>query len=240
MRFDICGRTTNKSFQILKKMKKNQLTLIIALLAIFVGYSQSSLKGKVLDESNVPLGGASVIVKGTKTGVATDFDGNFEISSLQENTTLLVSYIGYVTKEVAITNEAFVTIQLLPDSEKLNEIVVTALGITKSEKKIGYATQKIDTEIIDEINTPNVGNLFTGQVAGLSVSNPTGLLQSPSFSLRGKTPLIVIDGIAVETDFFDVSGNNIADINVLKGTTASALYGSRGRNGAILITTKKC
>ncbi|SFW55278.1 SusC/RagA family TonB-linked outer membrane protein [Cellulophaga fucicola] len=219
-------------------MKKNQLTLIIALLAIFVGYSQGSLKGKVLDESNVPLGGASVIIKGTKTGVATDFDGNFEISSLQENTTLLVSYIGYVTKEVAITNEAFVTIQLLPDSEKLNEIVVTALGITKSEKKIGYATQKIDTEIIDEINTPNVGNLFTGQVAGLSVSNPTGLLQSPSFSLRGKTPLIVIDGIAVETDFFDVSGNNIADINVLKGTTASALYGSRGRNGAILITTK--
>src|SRR5690606_1917081 len=80
--------------------------------------------------------------------------------------------------------------------------------------------------------------LFSGQVAGLTVTNPTGLFQAPSFSLRGKTPLIVIDGFPVETDFFDVSPNDIADINVLKGTTASALYGSRGRNGASLISTK--
>lgn len=219
-------------------MKKNQLTLIFAFFAIIVGQSQTLLKGKVLDENNTPLGGASVVIKGSNTGVATDFDGNFKIEIQEENTTLLISYIGYATKEVVVSNHQFIEIQLLPDSEKLNEVVVTALGITRAEKKIGYATQKIDTEIIEEISTPNVGNLFTGQVAGLSVSNPTGLFQSPSFSLRGKTPLIVIDGIAVETDFFDVSANDIADINVLKGTTASALYGSRGRNGAILITTK--
>lgn len=219
-------------------MKKNQLTLIFAFFAIIVGQSQSLLKGKVIDENNTPLGGASVIIKGSNTGVATDFDGNFEIEIQKKNTTLLISYIGYATKEIVISNYQFIEIQLFPDSEKLNEVVVTALGITRAEKKIGYATQKIDTKIIEEISTPNVGNLFTGQVAGLSVSNPTGLFQSPSFSLRGKTPLVVIDGIAVETDFFDVSANDIADINVLKGTTASALYGSRGRNGAILITTK--
>src|SRR5690606_33948107 len=99
-------------------------------------------------------------------------------------------------------------------------------------------TQEIETNTIEEVAVPNVGNLFSGQVAGLTVTNPTGLFQAPSFSLRGKTPLIVIDGIPVETDFFDVSSSDIADINVLKGTTASALYGSRGRNGAILISTK--
>ncbi len=219
-------------------MKKNKLTLIFVFLTIMVAHSQALLKGKVLDENNVPLGGASVIIKGTSTGVATDFDGNFEITLQKENNILLVSYIGYLTKEVSTNSFQFIEVQLLPDSEKLNEVVVTALGISRAEKKIGYATQKIDTEIIEEINAPNVGNLFTGQVAGLSVSNPTGLFQKPSFSLRGKTPLIVIDGIAVETDFFDVSASDIADINVLKGTTASALYGSRGRNGAILITTK--
>jgi len=219
-------------------MKKNQVTLIFAFLAIIVGHSQTLLKGKVLDENNIPLGGATVIIKGSRTGVATDFNGNFEIKSQEENTSLLVSYVGYVTKEVNANSSQFMEIQLFPDSEKLNEVVVTALGITRAEKKIGYATQKIDTKIIEEISAPNVGNLFTGQVAGLSVSNPTGLFQSPSFSLRGKTPLIVIDGIAVETDFFDVAASDISDINVLKGTTASALYGSRGRNGAILITTK--
>ena len=122
--------------------------------------------------------------------------------------------------------------------QKLDEVVVTALGITRAEKKLGYATQEMDVETIEEIKAPNVGSLFTGQVAGLSVTNPTGLFQSPSFSLRGKSPLIVIDGIPVDTDFFDLSSNDIGNVNVLKGTTASALYGSRGRNGAILITTK--
>ncbi|MCK0158831.1 SusC/RagA family TonB-linked outer membrane protein [Cellulophaga sp. F20128] len=219
-------------------MKKNQVTLIFAFLAIVVGHAQAVLKGKVLDENNIPLGGATVILKGSSTGVATDFDGNFEIRLQKENASLLVSYVGYITKEVSANASQFMEIQLLPDAEKLNEVVVTALGITRAEKKIGYATQKIDTQILEEISSPNVGNLFTGQVAGLSVSNPTGLFQSPSFSLRGKTPLIVIDGIAVETDFFDVAASDIAAINVLKGTTASALYGSRGRNGAILITTK--
>lgn len=219
-------------------MKKNQVTLIFAFLAIVVGHAQAVLKGKVLDENNIPLGGATVILKGSSIGVATDFDGNFEIRLQKENASLLVSYVGYITKEVSANASQFMEIQLLPDAEKLNEVVVTALGITRAEKKIGYATQKIDTQILEEISSPNVGNLFTGQVAGLSVSNPTGLFQSPSFSLRGKTPLIVIDGIAVETDFFDVAASDIAAINVLKGTTASALYGSRGRNGAILITTK--
>ncbi|UGU15682.1 SusC/RagA family TonB-linked outer membrane protein [Sinomicrobium kalidii] len=203
------------------------------------GNQQQTLNGKVVDASGQPLPGASVMEKGTSNGVATDFDGNFTINVSGNNAVLIVSYIGFVTREVTVPDDSnTVTISLKEDAQGLDEVVVTALGITREEKKIGYATQDIELGTIEEVSTPNVGNLFSGQVAGLSVTNPTGLFQSPSFSLRGKTPLIVIDGIPVETDFFDVSSNDIADINVLKGTTASALYGSRGRNGAILITTK--
>lgn len=219
-------------------MNKTTILMVFAFFACIMGHSQDVFRGKVLDENNAPLPGASVVIKGTSKGVATDFDGNFQIELNAESDILLVSYIGYVPTEFATSGRTSAEIVLLPDSEKLNEVIVTALGITRAEKKVGYATQKMDVEIIEEINAPNVGNLFTGQVAGLSVSNPTGLFQKPSFSLRGKSPLIVIDGIPVETDFYDVSANNIANVNVLKGTTASALYGSRGRNGAILITTK--
>ncbi|HCO83578.1 MAG TPA: SusC/RagA family TonB-linked outer membrane protein, partial [Arenibacter sp.] len=219
-------------------MNKTSIVMIFAFFAFIMGHSQGVFTGTVLDENNAPLPGASVVIKGSAKGVATDFDGNFQIELNSASDILLVSYIGYIPTEFATSGKTSAEIVLLPDSEKLNEVVVTALGITRAEKKIGYATQKMDVEIIEEINAPNVGNLFTGQVAGLSVSNPTGLFQKPSFSLRGKSPLIVIDGIPVETDFYDVSANNIANVNVLKGTTASALYGSRGRNGAILITTK--
>ncbi|NNG10847.1 MAG: TonB-dependent receptor plug domain-containing protein, partial [Arenibacter sp.] len=219
-------------------MNKTSIVMIFAFFAFVMGHSQGIFSGTVLDENKVPLPGASVVVKGSANGVATDFDGNFQINLTTGNEILVVSYIGYIPTEISTANKTSAEITLLPDNQKLDEVVVTALGITRAEKKIGYATQKMDVEVIEEISAPNVGNLFTGQVAGLTVSNPTGLFQKPSFSLRGKSPLIVIDGIPVETDFFDVSANNIANVNVLKGTTASALYGSRGRNGAILITTK--
>jgi TonB-linked SusC/RagA family outer membrane protein len=199
---------------------------------------QFAINGTILDADGTPLPGANVLEKGTTNGTQSDFDGNFSMDVNGPNAILVVSYIGYTTKEVAVNGQTNVSISLAESATGLNEVVVTALGITRAEKKIGYATQNMDVEIIEEINAPNVGNLFTGQVAGLTVSNPTGLFQKPSFSLRGKSPLIVIDGIPVETDFYDVSSNNIANVNVLKGTTASALYGSRGRNGAILITTK--
>src|SRR5690606_31160702 len=195
--------------------------------------------GKIVDSKGIPLLGASILEKGTNNGVATDFDGEFTITLSSNSAVLVVSYVGFISKEIPVT--AYTTtldIILEEDAQSLDEVVVTALGITKAEKKIGYATQDIDLTTIEEVSAPNIGNLLTGQIAGLTVTNPTGLFQSPEFSLRGKTPLIVIDGIPVETNFFDITSNDIADINVLKGTTASALYGSRGRNGAVLITTK--
>ncbi|MBJ6368876.1 SusC/RagA family TonB-linked outer membrane protein [Snuella sedimenti] len=185
-----------------------------------------------------PLPGASIVEKGTTNGVSTDFDGNFNITVSGSDAILLVTYIGFVNQEVKIPANGMLTVTLSENMQGLDEVIVTALGITRAEKKVGYATQGIETATIEEVKAPNVGSLFSGQVAGLTVTNPTGLFQSPSFSLRGKKPLIVIDGIPVDTDFYDVSSNDIAEINVLKGTTASALYGSRGRNGAILINTK--
>ncbi|SDL61585.1 SusC/RagA family TonB-linked outer membrane protein [Kriegella aquimaris] len=220
------------------KMKKTLLTLVLILFIGTLTHAQKIFSGKVLDENNTPLPGASVVIKGSSTGVAANFDGNFTIEISNNDEVLQVSYIGYVSREINIAGKSSATIVLQPDSQQLEEVVVTALGITRAEKKLGYATQQMDVETIEEVKAPNVGSLFTGQVAGLSVTNPTGLFQSPSFSLRGKSPLIVIDGIPVETNFFDLSSNDIGNVNVLKGTTASALYGSRGRNGAILITTK--
>ncbi len=219
-------------------MKKNQLTLIFAFLAIMVAHSQALLKGKVLDENNVPLGGASVIIKGTSTGVATDFDGNFEITLQKENNILLVSYIGYLTKEVSTNSFQFIEIQLLPDSEKLNEVVVTALGIKKEKKRLGYSVQEVKGDIT-KARDPNVMNSLSGKVSGLVIASSPEFFSSPNISLRGKKPLIVIDGVPLGTDTWNISPDDIESINVLKGANAAALYGSVGGNGAIQITTKR-
>lgn len=123
---------------------------------------------------------------------------------------------------------------------KIEGVVVTALGISKKKEKIGYSTQEVDAKQFENITTPNVANLFSGQVSGLNVSNPPGMQQAPTFTLRGNTNLIiVIDGVIVDSQVYEnLNPNNIENINVLKGATASALYGSRGRYGAVLITTK--
>lgn len=126
----------------------------------------------------------------------------------------------------------------LDKSLQLNEVVVTAIGIKQQKKRLGYTTQQVSNESLLESQTMNIGNALSGQIAGLTIHNPTGIFQAPQISLRGKTPLIVLDGIPLETDFFDINGDNIESINVLKGPTASALYGSRGKNGAILLVSK--
>ncbi|MDR9458061.1 MAG: SusC/RagA family TonB-linked outer membrane protein [Salegentibacter sp.] len=202
------------------------------------GNQQNIVQGKVLDDQGMPLPGATIIIQGTNRGTNSDFDGNFNLRISEFPVNIEVSFLGFETQIIVVENSTPVEVVLAENANALNEVVVTALGITKAEKKIGYATQEINTDDIQKISVPNIGSLFSGKVAGLQVSNPPGLFQGPTFSLRGKTPLIVIDDIPVETDFFDISQNDIASINVLKGTTASALYGSRGRNGAILITTK--
>jgi TonB-dependent SusC/RagA subfamily outer membrane receptor len=126
---------------------------------------------------------------------------------------------------------------VLPAAE-LEEVVVTAMNIPQQRKQLGYTTQRIEAKRLAEAQTMNIGNALSGQIAGLTVANRTGLFQAPTLSLRGRRPLVVLDGIPVETDFFNLNTEDIESVNVLKGPTASALYGARGKNGAILFTTR--
>jgi TonB-linked SusC/RagA family outer membrane protein len=215
-------------------------TLVVVVLVIMTCYSYAQnlvVSGNVRGSNGETIPGVGVIVAGTSTGTVTNIDGNYTLE-VSADATLLFSFLGYTQQEVPVDGKSVINVVMLEESVEVNEVVVTALGITQSKKALGYSTQSLGTEQISTVNTANLGSQLNGQVAGLTVNNPTGLFQTPEFLLRGKSPLMVIDGIPVETDFYDVSSSDVAEVTVLKGTSASALYGSRGRNGAILITTK--
>lgn len=217
-------------------MKK--ICTFAGLLCVSVSmYAQSiKISGVVTDDMG-PVMGASVMVKGTKTGTVTDANGRYTLSA-DKNDVLVFSYVGTDPVEKTVTG-AVLDVNLTSNVQSINEVVVTAIGIKQEKKKLGYTTQQVDGAEIAAAGNLNAGAALQGEVAGLTVSVPSGMFQSPSFSLRGKTPLIVLDGVPIESDLFDLSSENIASINVLKGTAASALYGARGRNGAIMITTKR-
>jgi TonB-linked outer membrane protein, SusC/RagA family len=217
--------------------RKLLLFSVICLFFAQAAIAQNLIKGVVKDTKGVGIPGVSVSVANSKKATVTDFEGKYSIPAAAD-ATLTFTYLGYISQNADVAGKTQLDITLQEDSKTLGEVVVTAIGIKQQKKKIGYATQEVKLDVLSESKTMNIGNALSGQVAGLTVNNPTGMFQAPGFSLRGKNPLIVINGVPVETDFFDVSGDNIANINVLKGTTASALYGSRGKNGAILITTK--
>jgi TonB-linked SusC/RagA family outer membrane protein len=220
-------------------MKKFVLAFSVLLfLSCCPGFSQIEITGTVTDSKGGNLPGVNVLVKNSTTGSITDQDGRYSIIAPSAQSSLVFSFIGFTSQEVPVSGRSVIDITLVDDLQQLEEVVVTAIGIKQQKKRLGFTTQEVKTEQLSTSRTMNLGNALAGQVAGLTVTNPTGMFQKPSFTLRGKTPLIVIDGIPVETDFYDVTGEDIANINVLKGIAASALYGSRGKNGAILITTK--
>lgn len=212
---------------------------IFGLIMLSVGlFAQDvSISGKVVDESGESFPGVNVIEKGTTNGTSTDSNGAFSLT-VPKGSTVSFSFLGYRTVERLIENEEVINIELLEDAITLDGTVVTALGISKAEKAVGYATQDVEGEEIVKGTPKNVGNMLTGRVSGLNVTNPTGMFQAPEISLRGEKPLIIVDNVPITTDLWEINAEEIEDINVLKGVTASALYGVRGRYGAILITTK--
>ena len=218
-------------------MKNILITIGFLLLGSFVFAQKIEISGMVSDDSGNFLPGVAVMEKGTSNGVVTNPEGKYHIEA-SPNSTLVFSFIGYLPKEINVSGQTKINVVLEENIQAIDEVVVTALGISQEKKSLGYATQEVDSKEITSVNAPNMGNMLSGQVAGLTVNTKTGIFQNPEFKLRGKSPLIVIDEIPVETDFFDVSPDDIESIVVLKGPTASSLYGSRGRNGAILITTK--
>lgn len=221
------------------------------------------LKGRVVDAGNDPIIGASVMVKNAKEGTVTNMEGKFSLN-VSPSATLVVSYIGFVTQEVkADTQKGEMTITLKEDTKRLGEVVVTALGIKRDRKALGYSLGEVSGKELQKAKEPNVINSLAGKVAGLTVSQTaTGPSGSTRVILRGSTeltgnnqPLYVIDGVPMDNTNFESSdqwggydlGDGISSINpddienisVLKGPAASALYGSRASHGVILITTKK-
>lgn len=206
-------------------------------LDMMASYTQQSVSGTVQGAPGSPLQGVSVTNQRTKAATSSDVEGKFSLHA-EPGDFIQFSFMGYQSQEIQFSG-ASLNVSMEIETSIMDEVVVTAIGIMQQKRKIGYATQEVKAEVLQQSKTMNVGSALSGQVAGLIVNNPTGIFQAPTFSLRGNTPLIVIDNIPVETDFYDIPSQNIESINVLKGTAASALYGSRGKNGAIMITTKQ-
>lgn len=220
------------------------------------------VKGTVVDHEGEPLIGVSVTIKGANGGATTDIDGNFTLRSAIANPTLTVSYVGCKTKEVAVKGDRPLNIVLEPASENLDEVVVTALGIKREAKALGYSIQDIKGEAMTEARENNIVNSLSGRIAGLQVSGTGGgSMGSSKILIRGNNslsgnnqPLIVLDGVPIASSsgggsewggsdggntLNDINPDDIESISVLKGPAAAALYGSRAGNGVLMITTKK-
>ena len=248
------------------------LSLLLVFAATSVSAQQKTVTGTVKGEDGSPLVAASIQVKGTTTGTTTDQNGNFTIRA-SENQTLVASAVGFATLEIRVGNKTVVNFSLVNSNTELEGVVVTALGIKRAEKALGYSAQQIGGEELNEARSNNWSSALSGKVAGLQlISAGSGPVNSTRITLRGdislnpnnNNALIVVDGVPMNNRNMTSSGvdnayqagsgndvpvdfgNNINDINpddiesvtVLKGPGATALYGSRAGNGAILITTK--
>ncbi len=246
-------------------MKRSVIFLSLFLSACLMAFAQDKkiVSGNVKDAEGNPVPGISVQEKGTKNGAITDGTGNFKLSMAPDGT-LLLSGIGFLSQEISVAGKTTINVTLAADNKNLGEVVVTALGIKREKKSLGYALQEVSGESLTSARETNVTNALSGKVAGLQVMRSSnGPAGSSKIVLRGNNsltgsnqPLIVVDGIPMDNvtgadnnDYWNPSkdmGNGLSDINpddiesmsVLKGGSAAALYGSRAGNGVILITTK--
>ena len=240
--------------------KRIHLFLLALAIGVIQGAAQvTTVRGIVTtEEDGEPVIGASVIVKGTSLGTVTDVNGRFELSGFPPSATrLLISYISLMAKEVAIAPQVSVTLK--SDTHLLDEVVVTALGISREKKALGYTAQEVKQDALVQGKDNNLLNSLSGKIAGVRITNTQGDVGSSRIVIRGETsiagenqPLFIVDGIPVDNSQLNArsSGrdfkNAIADLNpediktltVLKGPNAAALYGARAAHGAIVITTK--
>lgn len=195
--------------------------------------------GKVVDDKGAPMAGAMVMIEGSNSGTTTDYNGMFSIKAAADQT-ISVSYLGFTTASVKVTTADYYEVIMNPDSEYLDDVVVTALGIKRSEKALGYSVQKVATEGLTSAKGIAISSSLTGRVAGLNVRNSTEFFDAPTLRLRGEAPTIIIDGIPYSSiSLSQLSPDDIESIDVLKGATASALYGAQASTGVIMVTTKK-
>ena len=248
-------------------MKKFTFILLCLVIGISTVVAQNTkVAGSVISaDDGLPVIGASIVVKGTMVGTVTDYDGNFTLEVPSNGKVLIVSYVGMLTQEVPVSPN--VRVVLKSDTQNLDEVVVTAMGISKEKKALGYAVQDVKGEKLTQAANSNLAGALQGKVSGLDIKPSSGMPGASSqITIRGarsfsgdNTPLYVIDGMPVtstpdvDTDLqnngsvsgadfanraVDIDPNDIESINILKGQAASALYGIRASNGVIVITTK--
>lgn len=240
---------------------RNILLTCIAVFSCITAFGQT-IRGTVSDGSGTPLPGVSIVVDGTIRGTTTDFDGNYSINASQGDI-LLFSYLGMKSQRITVGSQTTLNVAMEEDAEQLGEVVVTAFGIAQEKKSLGYAVQTIDAESITETKQPNLVSSLQGQVAGVQITNSGGAPgQSARIVIRGvnslnpnanNQPLFVVDGVPIDNSTVESPNtprglsNRVSDLNpadvesmsILKGAAATALYGVRAANGAVIITTKK-
>ena len=203
--------------------------------------SQKTVKGTVVDAANIPVIGANVFVKGTTHGTITDMDGNFTLTNVAENSTLVISYIGFLEKNVEVGNKTSFDIVLLEDSKKLEEVVIVGYGTQKKVNLTGSITA-VNASELSGISTSNLSNTLAGRAPGVNITGNSGLMGSSSnIRIRGGfgEPLFVIDGIVRDKDAFDaLEVNEIDQLSFLKDAATASIYGSQAGNGVVLVTTK--
>ncbi|TKG91945.1 SusC/RagA family TonB-linked outer membrane protein [Puteibacter caeruleilacunae] len=245
-------------------MKKVLLTMI-CMCAVLWGFAQGKVVTGVVSDASTgeSIPGANVVVKGTTQGTVTDFDGKYSLKVTEDNVTLVFSFVGYIEKEVAYTGQEKINVTLKAENLQVDEVVVTALGIKRDKKALGYSVSEVKGDDIAKTNDGNVLNSLKGKAAGVSIANSAGgATGSSAIVLRGYSTfggdngaLIVVDGVPMQNasntqggssstvDFgsgiSDLNQEDIESISILKGANAAALYGSRALNGVVMITTKK-
>ncbi|MDL5510696.1 SusC/RagA family TonB-linked outer membrane protein [Arenibacter sp. M-2] len=251
-----------------KIQRVGQMSLILLIFCTATAMAQSvqhTVSGNITSsEDGMPLPGVSIVLKGTTQGVSSDFDGNYSINIPNGNGVLMYSYIGFETQEVAVNGRTAIDLSMAPGAQALDEVVVTALGIKREDKSLGYSVENVAGEELTRVAQENVLNSLSGKVAGVTLNSTGGTGSSVSMVIRGaislssdNQPLFVIDGVPVSNSLNNIGGfgndnrvdygnaisdldpNSIEDVSILKGPSAAALYGSRAGNGVVLITTKK-
>ncbi|RAJ92546.1 TonB-linked SusC/RagA family outer membrane protein [Larkinella arboricola] len=249
-------------------MKKPvKLLVLLLLLGQGYGFAQTSrVTGNVTGSDGKPLPGVNVLISGSSQGTVADADGNYALNA-PANASLVFSYISYVSQTVPVNGRSVINVQLVEDTKSLNEVVVTALGIKRESKTLGYATATVNADQISTNRSPNLMTSLQGKMAGVNISTmSTGPGGSSKIRIRGQSsfsgqnnPLIVINGVPVDNSNYAIGGNygnrsannsdggdglssinpdDIETMTVLKGATAAALYGSRAKDGVVMITTK--
>ena len=246
-------------------MRKLSLLLVMLIFASAQLLAQRTITGKVTDANDGnSIPGVQVVVKGTTTGTVTDLDGKYSVRTPKNDGVLVFSYMGKKTIEIVLTTSNVVDVAMESSNKETEGVVVTALGISREKKSLGYATQEVNGEDLSKVRGSNVINSLSGRVAGVQITGASGQMGGGAkINIRGNTsltknnqPLFVVDGIPLDNSDYsygatgaggydygnlaqDINPDDVESVSILKGASASALYGSRAANGVVMITTKK-